>query len=173
MYREYFHRPAACYSASSSQLGFRLTVYPSPQFLQINGRFYHAFPASLRGLRNQTQHGPFAPSALPDFIVTTGHSAILLPFGPFPVSTVIGPTSLSRNFFLGQAGLLQFPSCPCYRVAAITPPVWTISLASVRQPLLSSPIFERLDHRSSNRLLRGLLSVHSRCNPVTRSSTLR
>src|SRR3989337_1498051 len=39
-------------------LGFRLTVYPSPQFLQINGRFYHASPASPRGRSNQTQHGP-------------------------------------------------------------------------------------------------------------------
>src|SRR3989338_1250550 len=37
---EHFHR--ICYSASSGQLGFRLTVYPSPQFLQINGRLYHA-----------------------------------------------------------------------------------------------------------------------------------
>ena len=96
MCREHFHRRAACYSASSSQLGFRLTVYPSPQFLQINGRLYHPSPASLCGRRNQTQHGPFTPSALPDFSATTGHSAILLPFGPFPVSTVIGPTSLQE-----------------------------------------------------------------------------
>src|SRR3990167_3917956 len=65
-------------------LGFRLTVYPSPQFLQINGRFYHASPASPCGRRNQTQHGPFAPSALPDFTAPTGHSAILLPSTPFP-----------------------------------------------------------------------------------------
>src|SRR3989304_6948510 len=65
-------------------LGFRLTVYPSPQFLQINGRFYHASPASPRGRRNQTQHGPFAPSALPDFPAPTGPSAILLPSAPFP-----------------------------------------------------------------------------------------
>src|SRR3990170_3773953 len=48
-------------------LGFRLTVYPSPQFLQINGRFYHASPASPRGRRNQTQHGPFAPETLLSF----------------------------------------------------------------------------------------------------------
>src|SRR5918994_6802671 len=68
-------------------LGFRLTVYPSPQFLQINERFYHPFPASPCGRKNQTQHGPFAPSALPDFFAPTGHSAILFAFGPFPVSS--------------------------------------------------------------------------------------
>src|SRR4030066_36400 len=65
-------------------LGFRLTVYPSPQFLQINGRFYHASPASLSGRRNQTQHGPFAPETLLSFFAPTGHSAILLPSAPFP-----------------------------------------------------------------------------------------
>ena len=81
---EYFHRPAACYSASSNQLGFRLAVYPSPQFLQLNGRFYHAFPASPCGQRNQTQHGPFAPETLLSFIATTVHSATLLPSAPFP-----------------------------------------------------------------------------------------
>jgi hypothetical protein len=30
---EYFHRDSACYSASSSQLSFRLVVYPSPQYI--------------------------------------------------------------------------------------------------------------------------------------------
>jgi len=67
-------------------LGFRPMVYPSPQFLQCDGRFYHPFPASPRGQRNQTQHGPFAPETLLSFFTTTGHSAILLAFGPFPVS---------------------------------------------------------------------------------------
>src|SRR5262245_21117329 len=81
-------------------LGLRLTVYLSPQFLQINRRLYHPFPASPCGRKNQTQHGPFAPSALPDFLTTTGHSPILFAFGPFPVSTVIGPT-LFREFLLG------------------------------------------------------------------------
>ena len=89
-----------CYSASSGQLSFRLTVYPSPQFLQIDGRLYHPFPASPRGRKNQTQHGPFVPETLLSFIAITGHSAILLPFGPFPVSTVIGPTFF-REFLLG------------------------------------------------------------------------
>src|SRR6266508_561395 len=77
-------------------LGFRLTVYPSPQFLQINERFYHSFPASPCGRKNQTQHGPFAPSALPDFFAPTGHSVILFAFGPFPVSAVIEPILLQR-----------------------------------------------------------------------------
>src|SRR3972149_3160255 len=79
---EHFHR--ICYSASSGQLSFRLTVYPPPQFLQINGRFYHASPASPSGRRNQTQHGPFAPETLLSFFAPTGHSAILLPSAPFP-----------------------------------------------------------------------------------------
>ena len=57
--------------------GFRLTVYPSPQFLQCNGRFCHASPASPCGRRNQTQHGPFAPSALPDFIAVGSEEARL------------------------------------------------------------------------------------------------
>jgi hypothetical protein len=130
-------------------LGFRLTVYLSPQFLQCDGRFYHASPALLRGRKNQTQHGPFAPETLLSFFTTTGHSAILFAFGPFPVSTVIGPTSL-LEFLPGATGLLQFPSSPCYRVAATTPPVWTIASASLRSSMLSSPTFERLDHRSSN-----------------------
>jgi hypothetical protein len=29
-------------------------------------------------------------------------------------------------------GLLQFPSRPCYRVAATTPPAWSIPLATLR-----------------------------------------
>ena len=76
--------------------GFRLSVYPSPQFLQINGRFYHALPASPSGRRIKTQHGPFAPETLLSFIAPTGHSAILLPSAPFPVSAVIGPILLQR-----------------------------------------------------------------------------
>src|SRR3970040_905806 len=75
---------ATCYSGSSGQLRFRLTVYPSPQFLQINGRFYHASPALLSGRRNQTQHGPFAPETLLSFCAPTGASPILLPSAPFP-----------------------------------------------------------------------------------------
>jgi len=63
--------------------GFRLSVYPSPQFLQINGRFYHALPASPCGRRIKTQHGPFAPETLLSFFATTGHSAILLSSAPF------------------------------------------------------------------------------------------
>jgi hypothetical protein len=43
-------------------------------------------------------------------------------FGPFPVSAVIGPTC-SKDFSMGHTGLLQFPSSPCYRVAANTPPM--------------------------------------------------
>src|SRR4029434_297514 len=104
-------------------LGFRLTVYPSPQFLQCDGRFYHASPASPCERRNQTQHGPFAPSALPDFFAPTGHSAILCDFGPFPVSSFIGPILL-QEFLLGPTGLLQFPSRPCHCIAATTPPMW-------------------------------------------------
>jgi hypothetical protein len=52
-------------------------------------------------------------------------------FDPFPVSAVIGP-SFSEDFSPGHRGLLQFLSSPCYRVAANTPPVWAIPLASVR-----------------------------------------
>src|SRR5262245_15075236 len=88
-------------------LGFRLTVYLSPQFLQINERFYHPLPASPFGRKNQSQHGPFAPSALPDFFAPTGHSVILFAFGPFPVSTVIGPI-LSRNFSWGKQDFSSF-----------------------------------------------------------------
>ena len=65
------------------------------------------------------------------------------------MSAVIGPTC-SEDFSLGHTGLLQFLSSPCHRVAANTPPVWSIPSASVRYPILSSPIFERLDHRFSN-----------------------
>src|SRR6266508_2063913 len=103
-------------------LGFRLTVYPSPQFLQINGRFYHASPASLCGRRNQNSAWPLRSVHITRLHCYYGPLRHPAAFGPFPVSAVIGPT-FSRNCSLGHTGLLQFLSSPCYRVAAITPPV--------------------------------------------------
>src|SRR5207249_9048284 len=102
-------------------LGFRLTVYPSPQFLQIIGRLYHpslshlAVEESKLGMAPSLQRH-YSPSSL---LRATPPSCCLRPFS---VSAVIEPT-FSRDFSPGHTGLLQFPSCPCYRVAANTPPV--------------------------------------------------
>src|SRR5688572_5060934 len=102
-------------------LGFRLTVYPSPQFLQINGRFYHP---SLPHLAVERSKLSMAPSLHPHYRTSSLLRATppsCLPSVLF-LCPVIGPILL-QEFLLGQAGLLQFPSCPCYRVAANTPPV--------------------------------------------------
>ncbi len=97
----------------------------------------------------------YSPSSLlratPPAYRQAGHPAA---FDPFPVSAVIGPTC-SADFSVGHSGLpclcygrqVQFPSRPCYRVAAITPPVWFTSFASVRYPILSSPHIDWFDHR--------------------------
>src|ERR671924_1821234 len=98
--------------------GFRLTVYLPPQFLQINGRLSHPCPASLCGRKNQTQRGPFASSVLPDFIATTSHSAILLPFGPFPVSTSYRAYLFPR---ISPRGMQDFSSF-CRAPVAVSPP---------------------------------------------------
>src|SRR5438132_5036852 len=97
-------------------LGFRLTVYPSPQFLQINGRLYHP---SLPHLAVEGIKLSMAPSLHPHYqtsLLLWATPPSCLPSALFPVSTVIGPILL-QEFLLGQAGLLQFPSCLCYRVA--------------------------------------------------------
>ena len=79
---------------------------------------------------------------------------------PLSCPPVIGPI-FSKDFSVGHTGLLQFPSRPCYRVAANTPPVCFISSASVRYPILSSPHFDWFDHRflAFTRLAQRLLAL--------------
>ncbi len=104
---------------------FRLTVYPSHQFLQFYGRFYHASPCltsrskkldsawPLRSIRITRLHRYFGPLRHP------------LAFGPFPVSTVIGPTFL-REFLPG---------------ASRTSPVSIASLLPCRRPYPASVVY--------------------------------
>ena len=127
-------------------LGFRLSVYPSPQFLQIHGRLCHPFPASPCGRKIQTQHGPFAPSALPDFTAPTDHSAILLPSSPFRVSSYRADPAPQ----ISPTGIQDFSSF-CRVLVAVSPPIprrcGLSPLASVRYSILSSPYIEWLDPR--------------------------
>ena len=88
--------------------------------------------------------------------------SFLLPSAPFPCQQLLGPT-FSRDFSLGHTGLLQFPSSPCYRVAATTPPVRNIPSASLGYSMLSSPHIEWLDHRS--------LGIYEACSAFTRVAT--
>jgi hypothetical protein len=89
------------------------------------------------------------------------------PVSPFPCPQ-LWDQSLLQEFLLGQIELLLLPSCPCYRVAANTPPVRSIPSASLRYSMLSLPIFEQLDRRFLTRFERGLLSFHLCCNASTR-----
>ena len=127
--------------------GFHLTVYPSPQFLQIDGRFYHASPASPCGRRNQTQHGPFAPETLLSFLTTTGHSAILFAFALFPVSSVIEPILLQE--FLPGANRTSPVSIvsllPCRRQSPAGV-FYLLSHSEIAHSVFT--VVDRLDHRS-------------------------
>jgi hypothetical protein len=118
-----------------AHLSLRPDVYPLPQVLQPYGRFYHYRPCLPFWSRNPRQQGSFALRALPRVFTTTSPSATLLPSARFPVSPVIGPTSLRPLSPPGQGGLLQLPRIslwPCHRFhpAGAVPP---------RQPACGGP----------------------------------
>ena len=96
---------------------------------------------------------------LHDYYGPLRHPVCLRPFSRVSVTGTI----FSRDFSLGHTGLLQFPSCPCCRVAANTPPVCNIAPASLRCSILSSPRIDWLDHRS--------LGIYEACSAFTRVAT--
>ena len=160
------HRVQPMSGKSPRLFGLRLWVDPSPQVLQINGRFYHSVPASLIGLGMPTAEYLRSPGITPvhRYYVLIRHPLVFDPLpGAAGYKVYLAPDISIRD----EEGFSSCLVCSCQRAVATTPPE-----GPNRRPVQDqSCCFHPRDEGSTSEAthFRGHLRIHFRYGPLTRS----